>query len=68
MKTMKTVFAVLMLTVATGLSMSCTDTELNDETETAVKIENSTFYGVDQGDADGPGGRPPDLPPPPSEN
>ena len=68
MKTTKTVFAVLMLTVATSLSMSCTDTELNDGTESAVKIENSTLYGTEHGESGGPGEDPPTLPPPPGDN
>ena len=69
MRTTKTVFAVLMLMVTTGLFMSCTDTELDDGTETAITIENSSFYGTDHGDAnESTGGHPPTLPPPPGDN
>jgi hypothetical protein len=67
MKTTKTVFAVLMLMVTTGLLVSCTDTELDDGTETAITIENSILYGTAQGDSENSGGTEP-VPPSNDEN
>ena len=68
MKTTKTVFAVLMLMVTTGLFMSCTDTELDDGTETAITIDNSTLYGTAHEESENTGTPPPADPPSNDEN